>query len=317
MTAPAAVLDSPRSKKTSWISRWTAQIRLRHWAHFLVLPLAGVDPSASYELVMEGVLRGVAIAFGVLAFGYLLNSLADRRLDQDPHKGSLPSGALTPQWLAVVGLGVGTTALAAQGPAIVLGAALLCMGSGVVYSVGPRLKSLPLIGSLLNISNFAPLLLVGLPGPDAQAPLLGPLLAAFAPLLLQNQLIHEAADALEDRAGGVVTTFGRFGPQRSAAVAALCGLCSAMAVMWPSPSPTSSTLALLLAVAFAGWYPRQLARRGHEPTTMAALRVQHRFAALTGGGVAFGVRYFHYTVSAAFLLINLLSNDQRDLPGPF
>jgi 4-hydroxybenzoate polyprenyltransferase len=316
MTAPATGSTEPQIARTSWMTRWTAQIRLRHWAHFLVLPLAGVDPTASYELAMEGVLRGVAIAFGVLAFGYLLNSLADRRLDQDPHKGSLPSGALTSQWLAVVGLGVVTTALAAQGPPIVLGAALLCMGSGVVYSVGPRLKSLPLIGSLLNISNFAPLLLVGLPGPDAQAPLLGPLLAAFAPLLLQNQLIHEAADAQEDRAGGVITTFGRFGPQRSAAVAALCGLCSAMAVMWPSPTSTSSSLAVLLAILFGGWYPRQLARRGQEPATMAALRVQHRFAALTGGGVAFGVRYFHYTVSTAFLLANLLWNDQRELPGP-
>jgi 4-hydroxybenzoate polyprenyltransferase len=283
MTAPAAVLDSPRSKETSWISRWTAQIRLRHWAHFLVLPLAGVDPSASYELVMEGVLRGVAIAFGVLAFGYLLNSLADRRLDHDPDKGSLPAGALTPQWLAVVGLGVLTTALAAQGPDIVLGAALLCMGSGVVYSVGPRLKSLPLIGSLLNITNFAPLLLVGLPSSDASAPLLGPLLAAFAPLLLQNQLIHEAADADEDRSGGVMTTFGRYGPQRSAWLAALCGLCVPAAVLWSSPTVPGLGLAGLLAAVFGAWYPRQLALHGHKPREMAELRINHRVAAVIGG----------------------------------
>jgi 4-hydroxybenzoate polyprenyltransferase len=263
--------------------RWAAQIRLRHWAHFLALPLAGVDPKYPLAQTVTSSLLGVAIAFGVLAFGYLLNSLADRRLDQDPDKGSLPAGALTPQWLAVVGLGVLTTALAAQGPGIVLGAALLCMGSGVVYSVGPRLKSLPLIGSLLNITNFAPLLLVGLPSSDVSAPLLGPLLAAFAPLLLQNQLIHEAADADEDRAGGVVTTFGRFGPQRSAWLAALCGLCVSVAVVWSSPTVPGLGLAGLLAAVFGGWYPRQLALCGHKPNEMAILRIKHRVAAVIGG----------------------------------
>ena len=82
--------------------RAVAQVRLRHWSHFLLLPLASVDPAESWERTSVASARGVAAAFALLAFGYLLNSLSDRAVDRDPGKHALPAGSRWVQWAAVL-----------------------------------------------------------------------------------------------------------------------------------------------------------------------------------------------------------------------
>lgn len=192
---------------------WLAWLRLRHWAHFLLLPLAGVDPGANYELMLGAVLRGVALAFALLGFGYLLNGLSDRAVDRDPLK-SLPKAGWRP-WL-----------------------------------------------------------------------LLGPLLALFAPLLLQNQLVHEAADAPDDRAAGIATTFVRFGVAKTALLAGLCGLLAAAVLTGVLRGALRWPLGLVWLALFGLWIPLQLRRHGAQPAQMARLRLQQRWLALAAGGVA-------------------------------
>lgn len=262
---------------------WLAWLRLRHWAHFLLLPLAGVDPDANYELMLGATLRGIALAFALLGFGYLLNGLSDRAVDRDPNK-SLPQAGWRP-WLLLGALWLLALGLAAAAPLVVQVASAVCLLSGILYSVGPRWKAVPLLGSALNLTNFAPLLVVGA-APGRPMPLLGPLLALFAPLLLQNQLVHEAADAPDDRVAGIATTFVRFGVARTALLAALCGLAATGVLAGVLRDPLRWPLALVWLALFGAWIPLQLWRHGTEPPQMARLRLQQRWLALMAGGVA-------------------------------
>src|SRR5215470_15987121 len=68
------------------VQAWFERIRLRHWAHFLLLPLATFDPYGGRADALVAGVRGVASAFAILAFGYLLNSISDRRMDLDARK---------------------------------------------------------------------------------------------------------------------------------------------------------------------------------------------------------------------------------------
>src|SRR5262249_50293183 len=71
------------------IRAWLARVRFADWAHFLVLPLATIDAHASRSDTLLAGARGVGIAFTILAFGFLINSVADREMDIDVRKNSL------------------------------------------------------------------------------------------------------------------------------------------------------------------------------------------------------------------------------------
>jgi 4-hydroxybenzoate polyprenyltransferase len=148
--------------------------------------------------------------------------------------------------------------------------------SGVLYSVGPRLKRFALVGSLANLTNFVPLLWVGeAEGVTRRA--VTWLAVAFACLLLQNQLIHEAADREEDVAGGVHTTVVALGPALAAWIAAGLGLLLVLdaracgVTIWP------------LALVFGVMFPIALGRGGSDARRMARLRVVHRAASFAAG----------------------------------
>jgi 4-hydroxybenzoate polyprenyltransferase len=258
------------------LGRAAALIRLRHWAHFLLLPLAGRDATLSVEQSALSILRGVAIAFCLLAFGYLLNSLADRDMDLDIDKRA--AGALPPARgrAIVAGLAIAALALALTGPLSVSVATAVCMASGTIYSVGPRLKTLPFVGTALNVGNFGPLLFVGL-ARDALPPALPVLAAAFVLLLGQNQLLHEAADAEEDVRGGVRTTFRRLG-SRGAALLALIAGGLLVPLLHRTPLP-----AIVGGAAFGLGFPAAFLRLGERPADMARLRLLHRVLALAFG----------------------------------
>jgi 4-hydroxybenzoate polyprenyltransferase len=267
-----------------------AALRPRQWAHFALLPLAGLDPSLAASATVPALARGIAIAACVLAYGYLLNALSDRELDRDRRKNPLV-GARGPLALhrgAVVALAAGALALAATGPAAVGVATAVALASGAVYSVGPRLKGWPGICTLLNVGCFAPLLFVGI----AEGPVGAPrwaLAAAFAGLLLQNQLLHEAADAAEDRAGGLRTTFLVAGPRLTGVFAFGAGLGVLIASWWLLGVCDGPGLAALHAVPYVTAVPWRVVRSGAAPARMRRLRRRHRLGSAASGALLFAL----------------------------
>jgi len=106
--------------------------------------------------------RGVLIAAGVLCFGYLLNGFMDRDLDRDADKNPMAAGATGPViWVLGASLTLALT-LGLMAPRVVLLATVISIVSGTVYSSCGRLKRIPVVGTALNISNFLPLMWVGL-----------------------------------------------------------------------------------------------------------------------------------------------------------
>jgi len=271
------VADQPTA--TDWIAR----IRARQWLHFLVLPLAGYEGAAPIQQTVVAFGRGILIAFGVLSFGYLLNAVADRRMDRDAGKNPLTADAQIASCIPVLlMLAVAPLSLAMTAPRTVLFATVLCLLSGVVYSVGPRLKCVPIVGTAINTANFAPLLWVGV-GVTAPSNLPG-ITALFCALLLQNQLLHEGADATEDRFGNVRTTFLTLGPSGAAVAAAVVGAGIVASTWWlVGPVIAVSTVLPIFGVLV----PCLVWTRGASPTRMASARRWHRWASAVVGALAF------------------------------
>ena len=276
-------MTSPAREATITVRamRWAARLRVRHWAHFLVLPLA-TFPGASEPLALLALLRGLAIAAAILSFGYLLNGITDRALDRDPGKNPLVSEPARPAHLrAVVGLAGCALVLALSGPPIVILATLTALGAGWAYSAGPRLKRLPFVGTLLNAACFTPLLFVG-----ASAEVSPPwwLAAAFTALLLENQLLHEGEDALEDRGGAIRTTYAVLGPTGAACAMALFGLGVAAVAL---ALGGGATITLVLAIVFGVAFPASCAWSRGDGARLRRLRAAHRVAALLAGALVF------------------------------
>lgn len=263
------------------VTEWLRAIRLRHWLHFLLLPLAGLDLAQGLQVNLAAQLRGWVIGFAVLSFGYLLNGLADRHMDGNARKNPLtraqPSRSVLWVTVLMAALAIGA---ALTGPAPVLVATALALTSGVVYSVGPRLKRLPVLGTALNVVHFAPLLWVGLPtGGDPEG--MGVLTVCFSALLLQNQLLHEASDSEDDRRGRLLTTFLLVGQRWSAALLAALGLMLVGAV---ASAPALRPLAWLLAGVHLIAFPLIFFRGKVRPST---LRRVHRWMALAAGALVY------------------------------
>ena len=262
-------------------------IRFRQFRHFLVLPLAGVDLDHASFRGGFAIARGVAIGFLLLAFGYLANGVGDRHMDVDPEKNPLARAPARDDRrfdLPLATLAVGALGLAATGPVSVLIAAALCLLSGWAYSLGPRLKTKPVIGTVMNASHFAPLLFLGLEG-AALPPRLTFIVPAFVALLLENQLLHEAADAVEDRRGAVHTTFLAVGHCGAALLAAASGA----AVLWVTARVLGDRGALFPLAAHTiphlALFPLLLARIGDDPALMSRARLWHRWCAAASGAV--------------------------------
>jgi 4-hydroxybenzoate polyprenyltransferase len=264
---------------------WVDRVRLRHWAHFLLLPLATFDPAPGLAEAGLAAARGIVIAFAILAFGYLINQVSDRGMDLDPRKNPFVADD-SQQWLSLAVLLAVALLLATQSPWPAQLATLSCLVFGYVYSMGPRIKSTPILGSLANFGNLGPLLFVGMATP-ALPPRFGALVLAFAAILLQNQLIHEAGDAVEDRGGGVRTTWLSFGPTWTSAMAAGLGVVATLATARLVHPGAAAALASLSAALFGASFPLLLARRGSDWRKATRLRIAHRWCAATFGALLF------------------------------
>jgi 4-hydroxybenzoate polyprenyltransferase len=285
MTMPAA--DGRRPALTEGAIRaWCGRIRFSRWAHFLVLPLATFDPNAPRSGAVVAALRGSATAFAILAFGYLLNSIADRRMDLDAHKNPFITSGTDDSRYSVAGLIVLSLGLALLGPWPAQLATVACLTFGCIYSMGPRIKAIPVVGSIANLGNFGPLLFVGMRD-TSLPPRFWCVALAFAALLLQNQLIHEAADALEDRGGGVRTTWLALGPRWTALMAAALGIGATVAAACIVPAGQWPIATLIVGIIYVTAFPLLLARRGVEPAHAAQLRMAHRWCALLFGAGLF------------------------------
>ena len=151
--------------------------------------------------------------------------------------------------------------------------------ASTVYSVGPRLKALPGIGTLLNAVIFAPLLALG--ASSALPPGFGVLASSFGALLLQNQILHEQADLHEDAAAGTYTTARALGPRaRSVIVGALAALGFAGACVW-APSKASRVVACIVIGAGSAWAV------GLGQGRVADCRRVHRWLSFAGGAMIY------------------------------
>jgi 4-hydroxybenzoate polyprenyltransferase len=263
---------------------WLRAVRAREWIHFTLLPFAAYEPSRGWGGIVA-LVRGVAIACLVLAYGYLLNAIADRTTDR-PGKNPLADGEPLDAKAGVLCLAAAAAGLSALGPPVVCAATALSLASGAVYSVGPRVKRLPVVGTLANAASFAPLLWVGAASDHLMA-WMPTVTCAFVCLLLQNQLLHEAADRAEDRAATVRTTVIWLGDRRAGLLASLPGaglLAVAMHAM-------GFAAAVMCALSFVVLFPLLLAFHGGDPRRMARTRRLHRVCALmTGAALVASVR---------------------------
>lgn len=285
------LVTAPISEVSAAPSRgWFTLLRVRHWAHFLALPLAGFDRALPFAESLPALGRGAVISFAVLSFGYLINTVSDRGMDLDPRKNLLIGGNARSNGfqLPLAVLAASSLALSLHGPTSVTIAVAVCLACGVAYSIGPRLKAVPFVGTLMNAGNFAPLLFVGLAASGAP-PRLWSLLFAFVGLLLQNQLVHEAADAEEDQRGKVRTTFLVLGQRGAAVLALLCGglvlgatlhLLRRVGAPWPWA---------LHALPYLTFFPAQLAFHGGSAERMARARLTQRWAAAASGLLLFAL----------------------------
>src|SRR5690606_36429199 len=111
----------------------------------------------------------------------------------------------------------------------------------------------------------------------------------FVALLVQNQIVHEAADAPEDRAGRLRTTYLVLGPRLAALAALAPRALVALASIWLLARDGSPLAIALHALPFVTVFPWLEARRGAAPSFMARVRAAHRLASATSGGLLFAV----------------------------
>ena len=257
-------------------------LRARQWVHFVVLPAAAIGPRLASVPVLPHLARALVLAAAALGYAYGLNAISDRGTDLDAHKNPLAGAQACPRSASAlvalsfaVALGLAITA----GPRALIGTSI-SLAAATVYSVGPQLKALPAVGTLLNAAMFGPVLFFAADAPGAGTP---PTLltATFLVLLLQNQLLHERADEHEDKAAGALTTARALGRTRTTALIVALGLAGVAVAVFLEGSRASlaGALATLVAAGACAFGFADARRR----------RAMHRRVAFAGGALVFAL----------------------------
>lgn len=281
-SARVSALAESDAVKPSCVTAHLRLYRVPEWAHILPLPLATFDLAAPLDVSLPAAARGIANAFAILAFGFLLNAVSDRHVDRDTRKNPLLLPASVDYRWSLALLPTLSVLLASFSPWPAQLATFACLFLGCVYSVGPRLKSIPVVGSLLNAVGFTPILILGMSGPELP-PGFGNVALTFAALLLQNQFLHEAGDCIEDRASGIRTTWLTLGPRWTALLAAGAGLAALLAAAGVTAAGGQVAVLLLIGGVFGLGFPLLLARPQLSPASAARLRVYHRWCSVAAG----------------------------------
>jgi 4-hydroxybenzoate polyprenyltransferase len=260
--------------------------RAPEWLHMLPLPLATFDASAPLGTALLAAARGIANAFAILAFGFLLNAVSDRQVDRDPRKNPLLVSGHGRYKTSLVVLPAVSLTLAAFSPWPVQLATAWCLTLGCLYSIGPRLKAIPVVGTVTDAAGFTPILFLGMTGPSLP-PGFSTVVIAFAALLLQNQLIHEAADRVDDAASGIRTTWLTLGPRWTALLIAGAGGVVTVVAASAAPPFRYVSAAVAVAAVFVVAFPLLLAWDGLGAGRAARVRVIHRWCAVLLGAALY------------------------------
>lgn len=263
--------------------------RVLDWVHFLPLPLAGWWAGEARS--GRSLVGGLAAWGMALAFMSAVNQAFDDRLDR--RAGKNPVGvrfgrreallmAVPPALLSV--------ALAAWLSPRGLVPTLLLLAAATVYSAPPRLKRVPVLGTLWNVVIALPGLFLADAPRAGHAPL-RLLVTLFALLLVVSQLLHEAEDRDDDLAGGVFTVAVVTGVRGALGAAAL-GLAAIPLATWALSAGMAHRAALTAATGLfsAAWLATLGAvLRGGERRGLRAVRLRYRYAALALGALAFAL----------------------------
>jgi hypothetical protein len=139
----------PSTPASSVLLRFYRLYRAPEWVHILPLPLATFDASVPLGTALLAAARGIANAFAILAFGFLLNAVSDRYVDRDARKNPLLLPGHDGYKTSLVVLPALSVVLAAFSPWPVQLATAWCLTLACVYSIGPRLKSIPVVGMII------------------------------------------------------------------------------------------------------------------------------------------------------------------------
>lgn len=291
------------------LPRWrvaVAALRAPQWLHFCLLPLAGLNKDAvsaalrgaplhhgaaagSQEVALASALGlAMAVSAGCLAWAYGLNAVAEQETDASARKNPLiHAPEATRQTLLAATLSAAFALLLSLnlGP-WAAGLTSVSLVGGGLYSFGLAAKRRPGWGLLFNASIFVPLtgllLHEGTRSGGWGEPWAGALpadflceLTVFSALLLQNQLVHEVADADEDARAGSRTTARVLGPTRARQLAVWAGVGGMAAGLWLAPTPAQAGVAAALMAAGSSVLLRV--------DDAAEARRTHRVVALLGG----------------------------------
>lgn len=223
--------------------------RVRDWYYFLPYAMLSVPIKPSLDWLAA--LRALLLAAGCLAFAYGLNQWRDIGLERCVEIYAISQRRLK---FLVILAGMITLLLSFSADQLVFLATIASLLASFLYSDGPRLKRLPVVGTLTNAAIFAPIGLLGSNGMPLPTYVIA-LVIAFACLLLQNQLIHEAAHAEEDRRENIRTTYLCFGPAFVRIAITVLGLLAVIVLIWGSSSSapwsglTAAAVVALMTIA--------------------------------------------------------------------
>ena len=271
--------------------KWTLFrfLRVRDWYYFLPLILLAVRLDDLSPLRLAA---GIALAAACLGYAYGWNNLKDASLDRSWEKNPLTGESAVPptKVLAAILVGLaggGLLCAAGLGTVVLLAVGVQLVGS-TLYSGGPRLKGLPVVGTMTNIWIFAPICFFAADGPFPDG--FWVFTGLFSLVLIQNQLIHEVVDIDEDRADGVRTTALLLGPTATWAAVVMLGLAGAVTIGYIGSRTEifwAFALEALPLIGFTLWLPLA-ALRGRDP---AALRRLQRGVGLLSGALVWATFY--------------------------
>jgi 4-hydroxybenzoate polyprenyltransferase len=267
--------------------------RVTDWLHFLPLPLAGWYGSQERSWAA---LAGGLIAWALsLAYMSAINQAFDDRLD----RGTLGKNPVGPRFTRSQAVCLAIAPALGIFPALLwlsprgLVPALVVLFAATAYSAPPRLKRVPVLGTLWNIA-------VGVPGlffagsPDFDRVPFRLFVTLFAALLLVSQLIHEAEDRDDDRTGGVTTIAVLAGTRGALSVAVLLLLCIPP-LTWCLARGINMRGVVTTAVALFSsvWSATLISRIARADLAgLRSVRLNYRYAALALGTGVFAAITF-------------------------
>jgi 4-hydroxybenzoate polyprenyltransferase len=162
------------------------------------------------------------------------------------------------------------------------------MLAAFLYTAGPRLKRVPVLGSLVQLAIYLPLMVIGMYRELNVMQI--EIMAIFSILLLQNQLLRECSERDSDKTDGNVTTVVRFGVGFAEISTAVMGSAASVLLLVLGSSKMKYEI-LAVGIVLLSFTLYSLAGRGmNEVYSARMLWIVHRFVAVVIGAVV----WFNY-----------------------